>query len=825
VIESLFGIALQLEDQELAKIYIDIAVEKNIDLCEGKMFKARLDMFDEDYQNAIIKLTDCLKLRPTLSLIYMLRSQCYSKIDNHQEAIDDAKTATQMNPFDGNVAKNYASVIYTRNSQLGAGVTKEQRQELLPALREAIRSNPGAWQIQSMYAETVAKDDPEKALDVYQRLVKIHPNLQTYMQLGSMSLKMAMRQTVTSEKEFHLQAAEKAFQNAYAIDPSDQDLLNMYSEYYRLTGQPEKVAELFSGKKESMWKFHLRDGQNEKALKVLQEQYDNDPENTSTLIGLVTVSQRMDAKEDLIRYSEELLKIDDNLENKLLQIQMFLSMGLASETEAKLESLKKNHPDDDRVLLAEAGTTLIKGKPAQALEFLNEYIQKHPNNTNALQLRARVNGTLGDFEQVINDLQKCIQISPSPEVQYLLAQTQARLGNITFAIGILNEVLKDGRAPVKARRLLETIYRKYNKRSELFPFYDETLQKYPNSIYWKLRAGTFLSSNGRYDKAEELLLGAWELSQKQGGGINILSEYLSTLMTAKKYKQAQKFATEQINGKFAPIAYAYLGMIQIEYKEKEKAKEYFYKSLEKAENDSSFIAGILGKMLQFFDQKVVSDWCNSRLEKDPTSLPANITMFRLYQGSNDYDNALKYINKCLDSVDKNGNQWRFFSSEKATHLTVAYMKTSEKRFLQQAIVSYEDILKASPNNTDVMNNLAYLLADNNEKNEDAVNYARTAYKSRPNDTNRMDTYAYALYRIGDYKKAEELLLSAIAICQQRNTQPDWGVYKHLAMTQEALGKKSEAIKHYDQALELAGNNISAKEKEQIEKELDRLTGN
>ena len=158
------------------------------------------------------------------------------------------------------------------------------------------------------------------------------------------------------------------------------------------------------------------------------------------------------------------------------------------------------------------------------------------------------------------------------------------------------------------------------------------------------------------------------------------------------------------------------------------------------------------------------------------------------------------------------------------HLTVAYVRTSEKRFLQQAIAAYEDILKVNPKNTDVMNNLAFLLADNNERNEDAVKYARTAYESNPNDTNRMDTYAYALYRIGDYEKAKELLLSVIAINEQRNTPADWGVHKHLAMTYQALDKKAGAIEHYTKALELAGNNINATEKEQLKKELDKLTG-
>ena len=322
------------------------------------------------------------------------------------------------------------------------------------------------------------------------------------------------------------------------------------------------------------------------------------------------------------------------------------------------------------------------------------------------------------------------------------------------------------------------------------------------------------------------MLEAWEQSQQQAGNENILAVYLSSLIAAKKYQQAQTYASKYIDGEFAALAYTYLGIIQISLEDKEKALDYFYKSLEKAGSNDNLIMTVLNEMSPRFDSKVISDWCNSKLEKDSESIAANMALFRLYQKDNDHDKALKYINKCLDIVGKTSDQWINFSNTKAMHLTLAYMKTAESRYMQQAIVSYEDMLEASPNNTDIMNNLAYLLADNNQKNEDAVKYAQTAHEAQPNNTTRMDTYAYALYRVGNHEKAEELLLSIIAIHEQRNTPiDDWGVYKHLAMVQEAFDKKLEAIKYYNQALEAAGDNIPAKEKERLENEIARLMNN
>ena len=73
----------------------------------------------------------------------------------------------------------------------------------------------------------------------------------------------------------------------------------------------------------------------------------------------------------------------------------------------------------------------------------------------------------------------------------------------------------------------------------------------------------------------------------------------------------------------------------------------------------------------------------------------------------------------------------------------AFNRAANKRH-QEQIAEFEKILEFQPDNANVLNNLAYLLADNNEQIEKAVEYAKRAYEAMPNDGNNLDTYALAM---------------------------------------------------------------------------------
>jgi len=257
-----------------------------------------------------------------------------------------------------------------------------------------------------------------------------------------------------------------------------------------------------------------------------------------------------------------------------------------------------------------------------------------------------------------------------------------------------------------------------------------------------------------------------------------------------------------------------------------KAVYYYRKAIEKVPVGvgvgKNLTTGILENMLKTVGSAEVVRWCNETLLEKPRSGPANLMLFDLAQRAGDYNKAIEHINILLTNTKTNGPVWAEYMIKKSNTLIMAYMKTSDKKYLLDGITEFEKILEFQPDNATVLNNLAYLLADNNEQIEKAVKYAKRAYEAMPNDGNNLDTYAYTLCKTGEYAKAEELLQMSIQIFERNSQEVIWDVYRHLGMAQEGLGKNGEAATSYRQALVIAREQISEIDKEQLNKSIERL---
>jgi len=162
-------------------------------------------------------------------------------------------------------------------------------------------------------------------------------------------------------------------------------------------------------------------------------------------------------------------------------------------------------------------------------------------------------------------------------------------------------------------------------------------------------------------------------------------------------------------------------------------------------------------------------------------------------------------------------------------LQLAYGKTSDKDYLIRAIAQYKILLNEVPNHPAILNNLAYMLAENDENLAEALDYAERAWRARPNNPSFLDTYAYVLYKNGRYSQAEAHLQAALQqyeLLQKR--RPDEtvlpsDVYEHLGMIKEKLGASDQALAAYRKALETGAEKASDKARERIEKAIERLS--
>jgi len=822
----LFDIALRTEHWPLAEQVVDLARRENIDDCEGNFFAARLAFTKEEYKNALARIDECLRQRPVFSRGFMLKSNINMALGNEHASIENARKAAALNPLDGLIAKVLANALYQRNKNLGDNVSPDQMIEARDALDRAAALNLGDLQLRSFYAEYISETEPMRALAIRQFLQKTTPSVRNAVLLGQLATRIAFQQTDTERTNALLAIAASSFEQAKAIDPQNRLMLNSYAEYYRRIGQEEKAEELLTQSQDRrlLWNHYLQSGRLDEAKGILEQLYQAEPKDSAVLRGLLLVTERTGDRQAAKKYSEELLTLEDSMQNRLIQIQTFLDVGLVKEAEYKLQSFREKFPDEPRALLLDAWLTMRQGQLEKALELANRSLEAEQNEPRAWRLRGEINRLMANYDQAIIDLKRSKSLSDEPSTRLSLARSYIRAGRIEDAITELKSTIENPRAPMEAGMLLEQVYKQSGRREALIKFYRDVLEKYPDNLLWYIRAADFAFTTQDFATAEQLYALAWQKGLRDGRtDPEALDGYLKTLIKEGKLNKLFEQAAKYVDGYCAPIAYLRMAEAKMKLGDRTDAIQYCRKAIDKAGTDETFVFNILQSMHALLGQKQVEKYCDERLRTAPNSLAANYTMFNLANINGQYNKAIQYIDRCLEIIQPDNPLNVDYTMSKARVLNAAYSKTSDKNYLQQAISTYESLLDKMPNNTTVLNNLAYMMAENNERPADALKYAKHAYQTRPNDPSLMDTYAYTLYRNDRFDEAAELVQSALQQFEQGKIAVPADVYEHLGMIKEKLGLGNEAIAAYKQALEAGQNKLSEAAMQRIEAAIERVS--
>ncbi len=125
--------------------------------------------------------------------------------------------------------------------------------------------------------------------------------------------------------------------------------------------------------------------------------------------------------------------------------------------------------------------------------------------------------------------------------------------------------------------------------------------------------------------------------------------------------------------------------------------------------------------------------------------------------------------------------------------------------LEKAQTDFTTALSLSPSEPEIVNYMAYSWLMRGEKLEQAREMLEGAVDSAPNNAHIIDSYGFALYLLGDYKKAFNVLEAALELIPADPTVND-----HYANVLWQLGRKNEAIFHWKRALLFKPNEKGAK---------------
>jgi tetratricopeptide (TPR) repeat protein len=826
-VDYIFNLALQTQDWQLASDMTTGAKKKNVDGCEGNFFAARLAAAKRD-PSSMGFFDECLKQKPIFSYGYLLRSNVRIAMRDEKGAIDDAKKAMMQNPLDGAISKNLASLLFQRNQALGKTVTENQKEELKGALDMAMRNNNGDVELFSFYAEFISANDPVKAIAIRQHLFRTYPSIENAVLLGQMAVRIAKDVTDQKQKNALFNIAKWAFQQGKVIEPANQGLLYSIADMYKAMGQGQQAEKVIIESKDQtlLWALYFQNGQYDEAKKILVDLYRNNPKDVGILRGLLSVAEKTLNKDDALLYGPALLAAEDNVENRLLQIQVYLNTGIVGEAEKLLQTLKEKYPNEPKAQYIEAWMLTAQGKLDKALDAVNQCIEKDQNYAPAWQLRGKIYLVQAEYQKANSDLSKCKLLSDDPSSSILLARTFLGMGRDENAIVELKSVADNPQVAIEAGVLLESIYIRLKKNTELKAFYDDVLQKNPDNIYWLIRAGRFALRVLDLKNAEQLYDHALRKSIEKGrASVEAFNGYLEALLLSGQTDKLFAEAKKHENDDLASVALIQMADAENRRGNKDMAVKYARDAADKIQNNETILYETLKAMYKIIGPKALEDYCSEKLAKNPSSLPANMMMYQMKVIAGDYTKAVESIDKCIEITKNDLNRKAGFVIQKASTLYSAYLKTSDKNFLKKAAIEYESLLKEMPKNSnaDIMNNLAYMLTDDDERLPDALNYAKQAYEAKPNNPEYLDTYAFACYKNGKYTEAEQYIQSAIQMFIARQAKISWDVYERAGMIKEKLGARLQAVAAYKQALQAGTEDMTDADKTRLNAAIERLT--
>ena len=208
-------------------------------------------------------------------------------------------------------------------------------------------------------------------------------------------------------------------------------------------------------------------------------------------------------------------------------------------------------------------------------------------------------------------------------------------------------------------------------------------------------------------------------------------------------------------------------------------------------------------------QKAIENY-NSAIQINPQYKEAYADLGLAYFALNDYQSAIQYYNQALqiDSQYKEGYLYRALAYaslkdykqaikdyDQAIQVDPKYVDAyfnrgnayNELGEYDYAIKDFEITISFTPDDSNLLNNTAYLMALHDSDLQKALEYVNKAIELQPDNSNFLDTQGIVYYKTGEYEKA--LIIFNYVINEKQLSYSYYG----RGLTYEALGDRNKAI--------------------------------
>jgi len=491
---------------------------------------------------------------------------------------------------------------------------------------------------------------------------------------------------------------------------------------------------------------------------------------------------------------ENLLANPDDQASRLLLAAAYEKAGdLQKEYDQAEQILKRasqeklSHPQLQRLKVAQIQLNLQQQKPQEAISLCNEIVNDL-NNASAYILRARTFASLGQTDKAVEDLDYAIASEPN-NIDAWVARSD--------------------------------FYYTTGQRDKAEADIQQALSLAPNSIQLQKRVVSLLLTSAdpaKIRRAKSILDKALESNPQDNDtdtAILLANAYIST-GEPQKAVSLLKNQLSICNPSTRRRCNLALAVALYKNANKTEAQKEFDSLLQSEPNDPAPLlaqAGVLkdGQLWSQINQNV-TDWYqkHSKDIRTPISIARELAVVENSEAKKTAEEILKMV------LNKDSN-----CTEAMSVLGMLLQMTGRS---QESAGFYQQILALQPDNVTAINNLAWIMCEEQGKFQQALDLTERGLKISPNYIDLIDTRGVAYYRLGEFNKAIQDFTDCLKLYP--GTAPSGAATRfHLARAFAALGEKDKAIEYLNQALNLQSQmgGLSTKDLAEAQRLLDELS--
>ena len=661
-----------------------------------------------DYARAGLQFRNAIQQAPADAEPYYQLGLAYSGAGDRGSALSCFRKATELNPAHAAAQLKLARLLASVHDPAAVADAEKRAQGVSEQF-------PGSVDALNTLALTELRlGKPEEAATHLQQALAYLP--------GSLESSALLMRAKLSQGD--VTGAGDILQQCYLKSPESAAVALVMGRFYLVTHRPQQAEEQFR-----------------RAIRI-------DSKYGAALLDLGMTLFHTSRKDEAAAVFKQLAALPGKSYKPVYAI-FLLETGQRDAAIAELERLAQADPEDRTARTRLVKMYLIAGRRPDAERILAGVIAKNPRDADALLQRSELSMDAGKYQDAQNDLNLVLRYRPeAAEPHMLLARLDEALGRPLNQRQELAEALRlDAKLIAACLDLARLLIASKGSAAAL-----EILQQAPDSqkrsVPFVVQSNWALMDLGRFDEARTGVAAGLRTASTP----ELLLQDALLRMKSRDYKAARASLDSvlQANPEDVRALRALVQLYGLQNQQVEAMRTL--RDYAARHPGSAPIQCFLGDLLLAganpMDARAAFQAAASA---DPHFRPAQLALARLDASEGKLDSAHHRLSDLLAANPNDSELW----------LYMGWLENLRKNY-PLAVDYFRKVVDRDPSNVVALNNLAYILASQDGRFDEALKYAQQVKEIAPDNKGVDDTIGWIMYRKGLYRSAVKYLESAAA---------------------------------------------------------------